>query len=153
MATTDTPQSPHAGLTGNLRLSGVSVSSISRHPTPPESSTDPVPDPDAVWFEGTAHTTAALLDRRRSSSRDLPTFHGDVATAVTYLSHCALAQDELGKGQTVNGIPISDGLGLVAASSVLDTGFGFSYLPNLHIAATSWYLIALHNDNPLQLLQ
>jgi len=151
LATTDTPQSPHAGFTGNLRLSGVSASSVSRHSTQPESSTDPAPDPDAVWFEGTGHMGAALLDRRRRSSRDLPTFHGDVATAATYLSHCALAQDELGKGQTVNGIAIPGGLGLVAASGVLNSGFGFAYLPNLHIGATSWYLIAAHSDNPFQL--
>lgn len=151
LATTDTPQSPHASLMGNLRLSGVSASSVSRHSTPPEGSTDPAPDPDAVWFEGTGHMAAALLVRRRLASRDLPTFHGDVATAVTYLTHCALAQDELGKGQTVNGIAIPDGLGLVAASGVLDSGFGFSYLPNLHIGTTSWALIAARSGNPFHL--
>ncbi len=67
------------------------------------------------------------------------------------LTHCALAQDELGKGQTVNGIAIPDALGLVAASSVLNTGFGFSYFPNVHIGATSWYLMAAYRNNPFQL--
>jgi hypothetical protein len=36
----------------------------------------------------------------------------------------------------------NDGKGLVATTSPLDTGFGFSYFPNLHIGAKGWYLIA-----------
>jgi hypothetical protein len=102
-----------------------------------------------VWFEGTGQLAAALLARGRTT--DLPTFGGDVATATTYLGQCALAQDELGVGQTVNGVAIPDGMGVVAASSVLNSGFGFSYFPNRHIGATAWYLIAAHGDNPYQL--
>jgi len=33
----------------------------------------------------------------------------------------------------------------------LDTGFGFDYFPNLHIGATSWYLIAAQRVNPYRL--
>jgi hypothetical protein len=145
---TDTPQSPHARLTGPLRLSGVSFSDVSRRATERANPTDPLPDPDAVWFEGTAHMVAALLARRRGAGGDLPTFHGDVATASEYVSHIVLAQAELGRGQTVNGLTIPDGSGVVAASSVLNSGTGFSYFPNLHLGATSWYLIAAPAGNP-----
>ena len=148
---TDTPQSPHASFTGNLRLSGVTFSDVSRRATERANPTDPLPDPDAVWFEGTAHMVAALLARRRGARRDLPTFHGDVATASEYLSHIILAQTELGRGQAFNGVPIPDGSGVVAASSTLNTGIGFSYFPVLHIGATSWYLIAAPGGNPYQL--
>src|SRR5262245_8501372 len=39
----------------------------------------------------------------------------------------------------------------MTAASPLDSGFGFSYLPNLHVGATSWYLIAAGRGNPYQL--
>lgn len=151
LATTDTPQSLHASFTGRLRLSGVTFSDVSRRATEPPQPTDPLPDPDAVWFEGTAHMAAALLARRRGPFRDLPTFHGDLATAAEYVSHIALAQAELGRGQRVNGLAIPDGRGVVAASSPLNTGTGFSYSPVLHISATSWYLIAALGINPYRL--
>ena len=41
-----------------------------------------------------------------------------------------LAQSELGRNQTINGLAIPNGSGVVAASSVLNTGTGFSYFPN-----------------------
>jgi hypothetical protein len=94
---------------------------------------------------------AALLARRRGAGRDLPTFHGDVATAAEYLSQITLAQTELGRGQTFNRLVIPDGLGVVAASSVLNSGTGFSYFPVLHVGATSWYLIAAPGGNPYHL--
>ncbi len=91
------------------------------------------------------------LARYSSARRDLPTFHGDVETASEYVSHIILAQTELGRDQTVNGLAIPDGSGVVAASSVLNTGTGFSYYPNVHLAATSWYLIAASAGHPYQL--
>ncbi len=151
LATTDTPQSLHASFTGRLRLSGVTFSDASRRATEPPQPTDPLPDPDAVWFEGTAHMAAALLARRRGPLRDLPTFHGDRATAAEYVSHVTLAQAELGRGQRFNGLAMPDGLGVVAASSPLNTGIGFSYSPVLHISATSWHLIAALGVNPYHL--
>ena len=147
---TDTAQSLNSSLTGNLRLSGVSFSDVSRHATKRANSGDPLPDPDAVWFEGTAHMAAALLARRRRARNDLPTFRGDVATALEYSSQIMLAQTELGRSQTVNGLAVPDGSGVVAASSILNTGTGFSYYPNVHLAATSWYLIAASAGNPYQ---
>ena len=150
LATTDTPQSPHSSLTGNLRLSGVTFSSVSRKASEPPFPADPPPDPDAVWFEGVGHLAAALFDRGRRASQDIPTFHGDRATATEYLTHAALAQSELSKGQTVGGVAIPDGRGVLAASSPLNTGFGFSYLPVLSVGATSWCLIAAMAANPYQ---
>ncbi len=148
---TDTAQSLNSSLAGNLRLSGVSFSDVSRHATKRASSGDPLPDPDAVWFEGTAHMAAALRARRRRARNDLPTFRGDVATASEYSSQVVLAQTELGRSQMVNGLAIPDGSGVVAASNILNTGTGFSYYPNVHLAATSWYLIAASSGNPYQL--
>lgn len=71
-------------------------------------------------------------------------------TAREYLSHIELSQAEITKGQTVNDIAIPDGMGIVTASGVLNTGFGFSYLPVLHLGTTSWYLSAALSLNPYQ---
>ena len=151
LATTDTPQSISSRLTGNLRLSGVTFSSLSRHATEPPNPADPIPDPDAVWFEGTGQMAAALLARNRPARIDQSTFYGDVATASDYLSHSMLAQSKLGIGQSFNGSAMPDGLGIVAASDPLNTGFGFSYFPVLHIGATSWFLIGAQSGNPYHL--
>ena len=96
---TDTPQSLNSSLKGNLRLSGVSFSGVSRRATERASPTDPLPDPDAVWWEGTAQMAAALLARGQGARRDLPTFNGDLATAAEYISQITLAQSALGLGQ------------------------------------------------------
>jgi hypothetical protein len=42
-------------------------------------------------------------------------------------------------------------MGVVQASSVFNTGFGHSYGPVLHVATTSWSLIAALGVNPFQL--
>jgi hypothetical protein len=152
LATTDTPQSAHSSFAGNLRLGGVTFSDVSRRASAPAGQFDPPSDPDAVWFEGSAHMAAALLARKLPRSRDLPTFFGDRETAELYLEHVQLAQDRLGRGQVVNGRPIPEATGIVAASSVLNTGFGFSYFPNLHIGATSWYCMAAQAGNPFRRL-
>jgi hypothetical protein len=151
LVATDAPQSRHSGLSGFLRLTGVTFSDVSRRLIGRAGPSDPPPDPDAIWLEGTAHMVAALLARGRGPLLDLPTFHGDEATASEYAGMIALAQSELGRGQAVNGIAVPDGSGVVAASSVLNTGTGFSYFPNLHIGATSWFLIAAHGGNPYRL--
>jgi hypothetical protein len=51
----------------------------------------------------------------------------------------------------VNGVTIPVGEGLLASTSVVDTGFGYTYGPSLHIGATGWYLIAAQGGNPFQL--
>lgn len=150
MATTDTPQSLNSSLKGNLCLSGVAFTDVGRRATEPPNPSDPPPDPDAVWFTGTAQLAAALRARRHNVA-DLPTFHGDFGTALEYVTHIALAQAALSRGQTVGGVIIPDGMGVVQASSVLNTGFGLSYRPVLHVATTSWSLIAALGVNPFQL--
>jgi hypothetical protein len=105
----------------------------------------------AVWLEGTAHTIAALVVRAQVGGDSLPKLFEDLSTAVGFLNQLQIGQKELGMGQKVNGVVILSGEGLQAASSLMDTGFGFSYLPNLHIGATGWYVIAGLSGNPFQL--
>lgn len=89
-------------------------------------------------------------------------FNGDVDTAGILLDNIRVAQKNLGKGQHVGGgqpfvglgkpaQTIPDGLGGLAATSELNTRFGFSYLRFLHIGATGWYAIAGQAGNPFRL--
>lgn len=151
LATTDTPQTIHSRLTDNQRVSGVSFASQSMRALSPSDPFSAPPDPNAVWLEGTGHLAAALLSRRLDAAQDVPGFRGDVNTAHILLENIRVAQEILAKGQTVGGHPIPDGQGVVAASSVLNTGFGFSFNPNRHIAATSWFVIAGQRGNPFKL--
>ena len=48
------------------------------------------------------------------------------------------------------GEPLAPGGGVVAASSLLDTGFGFGYFQVQHVGATAWYLMAALSANPFQ---
>lgn len=144
LATTDTPQCFNSSLTGNQHFSGVTFSNASLQANPyvaPNSYT-PKPDPNGVWFEGTAHAADALLLRGAPGDRD---------QAQVYLRNIQTAQAQLGQGQTAGGKALPNGYGIVAASSPFDTGFGFDYLPYLHIGATSWYLMAAQGINPYQL--
>ncbi len=107
-------------------------------------------DPHAVWLEGTAHTAAALVARVLNGGQNIAALQADITKAQHLLTQCALAQGYLGASKTVNGKPIPQGLGLVAATNVLDTGFGYTYGPSLHIGATGWYLLAALAANPFQ---
>jgi hypothetical protein len=114
---------------------------------------------DAVWLEGNGHTALALLKRDD---------RGDTAQAKRLLRQTAIAQRNLGAGQTVGrtadadqgklsnpgeggtwtGTPLPAGAGIVAATSAFDTGFAFGYFPRQHVGATSWFLMAGQNFNP-----
>jgi hypothetical protein len=105
---------------------------------------------------------AALLTRRLPASRDIDGFNGDLDTARILLDNIRVAQNNLGRGQHVGGgqpfiglgktaQAIPDGLGVLAATSELNTGFGFSYKRFLHIGATGWYAIAAQAGNPFRL--
>jgi hypothetical protein len=142
---TDTASSPNSNLTGNQKISGMVYDTASLAPTIPGS------DPDAVWLEGTAHTVAALVARSIAGRDSLPALFKDLTTAIGFLNQLRKAQNELGAGQTVNGVTIPVGEGLLASTSVMDTGFGYTYGPSLHIGATGWYLIAALGGNPFQL--
>jgi len=71
-------------------------------------------------------------------SKDIDGFNGDVDTARILLDNIRVAQNNLGRGQHVGGgqpfvglgkpaQAIPDGLGVIAATSELNTGFGFSF--------------------------
>lgn len=157
LAVTDTPQNVNTAVTGKARISGVTFSNFAQHPpivnnnfAPSDPFSTP-PDPGAVWLEGTAHLAAALLARRLPAGRDLPGFNGDLDTARFLLLNILGAQATQGAGQTVAGKLISSGTGVVAASSVLNNGFGFSNKPDLHTGATGWFAIAGQAGNPFRL--
>ena len=75
----------------------------------------------------------------------------DLQTIANLVEQSMSAQAELGLGQTVNGKAIPAGRGLVAATSLIDTGFGYTYSNALHIGATGWYLLGVLAGNPFQL--
>ena len=154
LATTDTTFAFNNGwgVNGSLRLrvSGMTYASLSKLGTVLG---DGTVDADAVWLEGTSHLIAALLQRQLPAKKDIPSFHGDVALATALLESVQVAQNSLGAGQTVNGQALSVGQGITAATSILNTGFGFNYFPYLHIGATSWYGMAGQGANPLQLMR
>lgn len=139
LITIDTPQTINSKLTGNIKIVGETYASLSLRALTPSSQYDQPPDPNAVWLEGTAHTVAALLASGRTPLAQL------------FVENIMSAQAQLGQNQTVGGLPIPNGEGIVAASSVLNGGFGSSYYPDLHIGATSWYLIAAQFGNPFRL--
>lgn len=153
LATTDTTFAFNNGwgVNGSLRLrvSGMTFASLSKLGTVLG---DKSVDADAVWLEGTSHLIAALLLRRLPEKNDIPSFHGDLALAGSLIESVQVAQNSLGANQTVNGQPLKVGQGLTAATSILNTGFGFNYFPFLHIGATSWYVMAAQGANPLQVL-
>ncbi|MBO0862491.1 MAG: Tat pathway signal sequence domain protein [Chloracidobacterium sp.] len=151
LATTDTPQTINSRLTGNIRINGSSFASLSLRSLAPSSQFDQAPDPNGVWLEGTAHLASALLDRKLGRGRDIDGFDGDEKTARILLDNIELAQESLGRDQTIGGKALAGGQGVVAASSVVNTGFGSSFYPNLHLAASSWYVIAGQSGNPFQL--
>lgn len=141
LQTTDTAASPRTSLTGSESFTGMTFDTASL--------ASATADPDAVWLEGTSHTIAALIARAEAEwgwSRAM-----DWQAALKFVATCDTAQAELGANQTVNGIPIPLGRGLVAATSVLDTGFGYTYGTAKHIGATGWFLIAVQGGNPFQL--
>jgi hypothetical protein len=162
-------------LTGNIRVSGVSFATQSMRPPLSENEkaesacfiapSDPFsnqPSPSAVWLEGTGHLAAALLSRRLPRNKDIDGFNGDVDTARVLLDNIRVAQNNLGRGQHVGGgqpivglgkpaQSIPDGLGVVATTSELNTGFGFSFKRFLHVGATGWYAIAGQAGNPFRL--
>lgn len=158
LAVTDTPQSFNNSVAGNkVRISGITFTNFAQHPpvvnnefTPSDPFSTP-PNPNSVWLEGTAHVAAALRARNLPAELDLPGFIGDRNTASFLLLNILGAQATQGTGQTCAGQPIPPGTGVVAASSELNTGFGFSYKPFLHIGATGWFAIAAQARNPFKI--
>ncbi len=143
LQTTDTATAPHSSLTGSESIHGLVFDTASL--------TTKADDPHAVWLEGTAHMSAALAARVLRGGDSLPGLFADLSEALRLQRQSERAQALLGLGKTAGGKPIPAGLGLVAATSILDTGFGYTYGPSLHIGATGWYLMGALAANPFQL--
>ena len=145
LETTDTAASPNSKLTGTQSIHGLVFDSASLKPTVPGA------DPNAVWLEGTGHAIAALAARVLHGGETLAALINDLQRAIALVQQSILAQNELGLGKTAGGKAIPAGEGLVAATSVMDTGFGYTYGPSLHIGATGWYLLGAQAANPFRL--
>lgn len=145
LQTTDTPSSTNSDLTGSETITGMVFDTASLTPSIAGC------DPHAVWLEGTSHTIAALVARASAGNESLAARFHDMEQSLAFLANCRAAQAELGAGQTVNSKPIPQGDGLVASTSLMDTGFGYTYGPSLHIGATGWYLLAALGGNPFHL--
>jgi hypothetical protein len=142
---TDTASATNSSLTGSESFTGMDFDTASQHPILGGT------DPDAVWLEGTSHTIAALIARAAAGRESFQHRLQDLQTAAGLVATCESAQNQLGAGQTVAGVSIPTGQGLVASTSVMDTGFYYTYGPSKHIGATGWYLIAAYAGNPFRL--
>lgn len=139
LATTDESTQLNSQLPAGVRITGVTFSSAGLTST---ASYNGIPvHTHGVWLEGTGQLAAALLDRDRA---------GDRSRAVSLLGQLQTAQARVGQGQHVGGALLPTASGLVAASSLLDTGFGFGYFQSQHVGATSWALMAARSANPFQ---
>ncbi len=145
LQTTDTPTSPNSSLTGTETIRGLVFDTASFAAAAAKT------DPNAVWLEGTGHTIAALAARVLRGGENIASLLTDLQSAASLVEQCIKAQTELGANQTVNRKPIPAGEGLVAATSLMDTGFGYTYGPSLHIGATGWYLLGALAANPFRL--
>lgn len=139
LAVTDTPASPHNQLPSGTTFSGVTFSSASL--TTAAVYNGLPSDQDGVWFEGSVQLALAFTQRREPRDR---------ARANALLLEMRRAQKILGEGQTASGVELEMG-GLVAASSPIDSGFGFGYFQVQHVGATSWYVMAELGRNPMVL--
>ena len=143
LQTTDTASAPHSSLTGNETIHGLVFDTASLTTT--------ADDPHAVWLEGTGHMIAALAARVLRGGDTLPGLFADLSESIRLLGQCERAQELLGADKKAGGKPIPQGLGLVAATSILDTGFGYTYGPSLHLGATGWFLLGALAANPFRL--
>lgn len=139
LAVKDVAGGGNSQLPAGVSLRGVTFSNVSL--TSSASYTGRTVHPQGVWLEGTGHLAAAYRDRRGA---------GDAARAAGLLDQMRTAQRLLGTGQHVGGTALPRAGGVVAASSLIDTGFGFGYFPVQHVGATSWYLMAALGANPYQ---
>jgi uncharacterized protein YyaL (SSP411 family) len=139
LAVTDVAGQPTSQLPAGVRVSGVTFSSASLVSTAQYNGI-PV-HRQGVWLEGTAQLACAYNDRRDGRDRQ---------AAKALQDQTAIAQTLVGQGQHVGGRPLPPASGVVSASSLLDSGFGFGYFQTQHTGATAWYLMAGASANPMQ---
>lgn len=137
LATTDVATAPTSQLPDGEKVSGVTFSTASLTSTAQYNGI--TVHPQGVWLEGTAQLATSLADRGGWADR---------ARAEALLAQVRHAQDVLGAGQHVGGVEV-DG-GVVAASSLLDSGFGFGYFQVQHVGATAWFLFGATRTNPMR---
>ncbi|GAA3613217.1 hypothetical protein [Microlunatus ginsengisoli] len=142
LRSTDTPLRTNSALTGHDTFTGAVFASgtVRTDVKARVGGTEdwrPFPNDGGVWFEGTGQLALALRKRDRN---------GDLAASDALLATLRDSQEKLGDGQTFGGKRIEGGI--QAATSPIDTGFGFAYHPHLHTAATSWYVMAATGFNP-----
>ena len=143
LAVLDTADRPNSTVPAGQSYEGVTFSSASllADENSPIAASQPKPDRNGVWFEGTAHLALTLRERCAA---------GDERHAARLIASIERAQDRLGAGQTVGSKALPERSGVVSASSPLNTGFGFGYYPYRHVGATAWYLLAAARANPLR---
>lgn len=137
LAVTDEGSAPTSQVPLGEQVSGVTFSTASLTSTAQYNGM--TVHPQGVWLEGTAQLATSLLDRDR---------RGDRERADWLLAQVRRAQDTLGGGQHLGGADV-DG-GVVAASSLLDSGFGFGYFQVQHVGATAWFLLGSTAANPMR---
>ena len=143
--TDDATRSQHSQLRPGVAISGVTFSSASKTSTASYNGIQV--NQRGVWLEGTAQLATSLADRGGRRDR---------RHAAAILEQVRIAQSSLGFGATVGtpqhvgGAPLAAGGGVVAASSLIDSGFGFGYFRVQHTGATAWYLMAAARANPMQ---
>ncbi len=140
---TDSAAQPQTSLTGTETVHGLVFDTASLNTT--------AYDPQAVWLEGTGHMISALATRVLMGTGNVQALLRDLQRADNLLQQSMRAQLLLGYGKTVGGKRIPKALGLVAATGVMDTGFGYTYGPSLHVGATGWYLLGAQAANPFRL--
>jgi hypothetical protein len=181
LSTSDTSASAHNELPAGHAISGITFSDRGKALAGVVPGSDRRSDRDAVWLEGTAHLAAALMARHKRGRHGQGFGQGvssDFARAHEALANLVLAQAVLGttaadrrpvvqtvgptsrddgalcdpaEGGTVTGIALPPAAGIVAASSPLDTGYGFGYFPNQHVGTTAWFVLAAVGANPFAL--
>mgnify|MGYP000159200516 CR=1 FL=1 len=140
LAARDVAGTGNSQLPEGVTISGVTFSSASLEST---ASYNGLPvHQDGVWLEGTAQLACALADRGRGARNS--------RRARALLGQVLRTQELVGAGQTVGGEVLPERSGVVAASSLIDSGFGFGYFQVQHTGATSWYVMAAEGVNPLQ---
>ena len=138
---TDVAGQGNSQLPPGVRVSGVTFSDVSKTSTASYNGVQV--NPDGVWLEGTGQLAAALHDRNGNGGVD-------AVGARVALAQIRIAQSLVGQGQHVGGQLLPERAGVVAASSLIDTGFGFGYFQSQHVGATAWYVMAAQRANPLQ---
>jgi hypothetical protein len=145
LAVTDDATATNSQVPAGIAVSGVTFSTASKTST--ASYNGIAVNQRGVWLEGTAQLATSLADRGRGMDR---------RNAERILQQVRIAQRSLGFGATpdlpqhVGDLELADGGGVVAASSLIDSGFGFGYFRVQHTGATAWYLMAAARSNPMQ---